>query len=107
RITEDLPRRHSSLLLQLRTEHTPLNKHLHHIAKLQSPTCSSCHQKEESVYHYILECPAFIRPRNILRKSLGTQDLTLKKLLNDRKAIRKLLIFAAQTKHFQSTFGDV
>ncbi|KAG1858630.1 hypothetical protein C8R48DRAFT_539416, partial [Suillus tomentosus] len=93
--------------LQLRTGHVPLNKHLHHIAKLPSPICSSCHQKEESVHHYILECPAFIRPRNILRKSLGTRNLTLKELFNDRKAIRKLLTFVAQTKRFQTTFGDV
>lgn len=107
RITEELPHRHSSLLLQLRTGHVPLNKHLHRIAKLPSPICSSCQQKEESVYHYILECPAFIRPRNILRKSLGTRNLTLKELLNDRKAIRKLLTFVAQTKRFQTTFGDV
>ncbi|KAG2120457.1 uncharacterized protein F5147DRAFT_560863, partial [Suillus discolor] len=94
-------------LLQLRTDHVPLNKHLHRIAKLPSPICSSCHQKEGSVYYYILECPAFIRPCNILRKTLGTCDLTLKKLLNDQKAICKLLTFIVQTKHFHATFGDV
>ena len=32
-----LPRRHASLLIQLCTEHAPLNFHLHHITKADSP----------------------------------------------------------------------
>ncbi|KAG2073157.1 hypothetical protein BDR04DRAFT_1011386, partial [Suillus decipiens] len=59
-ITEELPCRHSTLLLQLRTGHMPLNKHLHCISKAPSPTCKACNQKNKSVYHFILECPVYV-----------------------------------------------
>ncbi|KAG2036260.1 hypothetical protein BDR03DRAFT_866465, partial [Suillus americanus] len=94
-------------LFQLRTGHVPLNKHLHRISKAPSPTCTACHQKNESVYHFILECPAHARPRNAMRTALGTNACTLANLLHNRKHVKKLLTFIAQTKRFATTFGDV
>ena len=38
-VVEDLPKRHASILLQLHTDHAPLNKHLHCITKSPSPHC--------------------------------------------------------------------
>jgi hypothetical protein len=106
-IIEELPRRHSALLFQLRTGHVSLNKHLHRITKAPSPICEACNQKNESVYHFILECPAYTRHRNAMRTSMGTNPLTLTNLLNNRKHIKKLLTFIAQTKRFVTTHGDV
>ncbi|KAG2032023.1 hypothetical protein BDR03DRAFT_802792, partial [Suillus americanus] len=77
-----LPRRHSALLFQLRTGHMPLNKHLHCISKAPSPICEACNQKNKSVYHFILECPAYTRPHNVMRASMGTNSCTLANLLN-------------------------
>ncbi|KAG2742523.1 hypothetical protein P692DRAFT_201795598 [Suillus brevipes Sb2] len=42
KLAEKLPRCHASLLIQLRTGHIPLNKHLHRISKAPSPLCPSC-----------------------------------------------------------------
>ncbi|KAG2030809.1 hypothetical protein BDR03DRAFT_877468, partial [Suillus americanus] len=94
-------------LFQFRTGHIPTNKHLHRISKVPPPICSSCHQKNESVYHFILECTAYARLRNAMRTSLRTRSCTLANLLNDRKHAKKLLTFIAQTKRFVTTFGDV
>lgn len=37
-----LPRNQASLLMQLRTGHAPLNKHLHRIKSADSPLCPAC-----------------------------------------------------------------
>ncbi|KAF8231877.1 hypothetical protein L208DRAFT_1466842 [Tricholoma matsutake] len=54
----EMMRKHTSLLLQLRTGHIPLNKHLHWIQKAELPTCPCCHHHDETVAHYVLHCPA-------------------------------------------------
>ena len=46
----------TSILVQLRTGHMPLSKHLFQISKASSPVCSSCRQGEESIHHYLFEC---------------------------------------------------
>ncbi|KAG2121945.1 hypothetical protein DEU56DRAFT_692387, partial [Suillus clintonianus] len=106
-LVDGLPRRQSSLIFQLRSGHVPLNKHLHRTAKAPSPTCSSCRQKEESVFHFILECPTHTFHRNAMRTALKTRKCDLKTLLNDRKATKPLLTYIAKTKRFQTLFGDV
>ncbi|KAJ7769948.1 hypothetical protein B0H16DRAFT_1277191, partial [Mycena metata] len=42
KLTSSLPRKHSSLLFQLRSRHAPLAKHLHRLNKAPSPTCACC-----------------------------------------------------------------
>ncbi|KAH9838262.1 uncharacterized protein C8Q71DRAFT_856224 [Rhodofomes roseus] len=39
KLAERLPRRHASILIQLRTEHAPLQRHLHRIRQVDSPIC--------------------------------------------------------------------
>ena len=41
-LINNLPRRHASVLVQLRTGHIPLNHHLAHIKKIGSPSCLGC-----------------------------------------------------------------
>jgi hypothetical protein len=50
RITKDMPRRHTSLLIQLRTWHVVLNKYLHKIGKADSPLCPACQSTHETVH---------------------------------------------------------
>jgi ribonuclease HI len=70
-LVAELPRRHSSLLFQLRTGHAPLNKHLHRIAKVPNPTCQQCHQREETVHHFLIACPSYARQRHVLRNEIS------------------------------------
>ena len=41
-LSKVLRKHKSSLLIQLRTEHAPLNFHLHRITKAESPACPNC-----------------------------------------------------------------
>jgi hypothetical protein len=107
KLSEGLPRRHSSLLFQLRTGHTPLNKYLHRIAKVPSPTCQKCHLREESVHHFLIVCPAYARQRHELQNEIAPRASHLKNLLNDRKCIKPLFRFIANTRRLEQTFGDV
>ncbi|KAG2751293.1 hypothetical protein P692DRAFT_201686145, partial [Suillus brevipes Sb2] len=102
-----LPRRHSSLLFQLRTGHAPLNKHLHRIAKAPSPICQQCRQREEMVHHFIITCPQYTRQRHTLQIELGPQTNHLKNLLNNPKCIKPLLRFIASTRRMEQIFGDI
>jgi len=107
-ITAKLPRRHCSLF-QLRSGHAPLNKHLHRIAKSSTVTCQQCSAGRESVHHFLITCPAYIRQRNspLARYKLGTQAHHVKYLLNDPKRLKALFQFIATTHRFKAVFGDV
>ncbi|KAL4061773.1 hypothetical protein J3A83DRAFT_4117647 [Scleroderma citrinum] len=39
--------------------HVPLNHHLTCIKKVDSPSCPGCDTHFETVYHYLLICPAY------------------------------------------------
>lgn len=106
-LAEKLPRRHASLLIQLRTGHIPLNKHFHHISKAPSPLCPSCREREESVHHYLLACPTYTRQRNVMRLKLSPKVHQLKYLLNEDECTKPLFKFIAGTRHLLSTFRDV
>lgn len=54
-----LLRRHASLLIQLRTCHIPLKHYLHRFKCAESPLCKGCEQANETIEHYLQECPAY------------------------------------------------
>lgn len=58
KLISSLPRKHASILTQLRTGHVPLNKHLHRIKCAESPICPKCEMENETVAHFLLMCPA-------------------------------------------------
>ncbi|KAG2072419.1 hypothetical protein BDR04DRAFT_1096675 [Suillus decipiens] len=102
-----LPRRHSLLLFQLRTGHTPLNKHLHRIAKSPTAVCQQCNEGNESVHHFLFTCSTYTRQRNTLRSELGVKAQHMQHILNDPKCLKSLFKFIASTRRFTSSFGDV
>jgi hypothetical protein len=66
-----LPRRQSALLVQLRSGHAPIQKHLHRIKKAATATCPGCGETEETVLHYLLHCWKYKVQRQTLRRELG------------------------------------
>ena len=66
KLITDMPRKHASILTQLRTGHTPLAKHLYCIGKADSPTCPACQQNKETVEHLILHCTVHCTARQVL-----------------------------------------
>jgi len=57
KLTTTFPKRLTSLLMNLRSRHIQLNRHLHRIGKSITPNCSHCPQEEETVHHFLFNCP--------------------------------------------------
>ena len=106
-VTADLSRAQTSILTQLRTGHIGLNKHLARINRADSPLCPSCQVAEESVHHFLFECPAYRNERHILAQALGRKATSLKFLLNHKKGTKELLKYIGRTGRLRRSFGDV
>ena len=106
KLIRDIPRRHASILAQLRTGHIPLNKHLHRIGRAASPTCPVCEGGQESVLHFLVSCPAHEPFRRHLRKALKRHASSVNVLLNDPEAIRPLFRYINKTGRLRDTFGN-
>jgi hypothetical protein len=102
-----LPRKAASILTQLRTGHTPLAKYLHHIKKVDSPTCPACKQNDKSVQHYILHCPAHQQARQQLRNNIGGRDISLKNLFAKSELMRVLFQYVTTIQRFRSVYGNI
>ncbi|KAF5366709.1 hypothetical protein D9758_006447 [Tetrapyrgos nigripes] len=110
-VTAKLARRQTSVLVQLRTGHIPLNAHLHRITKSDTPNCPHCetqgHHLKETVQHFIQECPAYQKERYQLKKELGRDGDSLKAIFRSTDNIKALLRYIGQTERLATTFGDV
>ena len=102
-----LPRRQASLLIQLRTEHAPLNYHLHRITKADSALCPNCQQARETVAHLLLDCPEYEGARARMRHKLGPGATSLQYLLTSSKALPHLFQFLHDTRRFAAPYGDL
>ncbi|KAJ7201171.1 hypothetical protein GGX14DRAFT_338206, partial [Mycena pura] len=92
-------------LLQLRTGHIPLAKHLHRIQKADSPICPNCHQADESVAHFLLHCPAYHTARNTMHHAAGPNAFVVSKLLSSPKLLPHLFRFLGRTGCFHTVHG--
>lgn len=101
-----LPKSAASVLTQLRTGHAPLNRHLHRIGSVDSPTCPSCHQAIESVFHYLIQCPAHARERAPLLRALPGPLSHIAVLLSSPAAIEHLLRYVRATKRFANILRE-
>ena len=95
-----LPRQTASIITQLHTGHVPLNKYLFCIGKIPSHICPACHQLNGTVLHYILHCPAYHIPRQILHYEMGGSNLNLHCLLTKPEPFKALAKYIAQTHRF-------
>jgi len=82
-----LARRPASLLVQLRTRHIPLNKHLFKIGKADSPICTICHSSDETVHHFLLQCPAYMTQRKHLEGKLKRGARSLRTLAESHDSV--------------------
>src|ERR1700730_3294653 len=101
KLTQDAPRLHSSILLQLRTGHAPLNSHLYRIGRAESPLCPGCGQSEETVRHFLLTCTASASQRDAILRPDRRAYRYLRTLLTDPKVVPKAVKFALASKRFK------
>ena len=52
-----LNRKEQVVIFRLRTNHIQLNSHLSRITKDHEPSCPLCDYKEETVNHFLFDCP--------------------------------------------------
>ena len=76
------------------TGHIGLNKHLHRINRSDTPNFPNCTEIEETVAHYIGQCPAYSRVRG---DTLGTYYDSINDIV-DNNNIYLIINFALKTK---------
>jgi ribonuclease HI len=85
-----LSRKAASLITQLAIKHVPLNAYLERFKRVDSARCPVCREAEETVEHFLLECPGYEHERWNLKNEatklsktirmdtlLGDPDLTI------------------------------
>ncbi|OAX31072.1 hypothetical protein K503DRAFT_704273 [Rhizopogon vinicolor AM-OR11-026] len=107
KLTATFPKRLTSLYMSLRTGHTPLNKYLHRIGKIESPHCLHCQGIEETMHHFLLSCPFYQRERHILINTLGRKASSIPFLLTDTNATPHLVQYINASGRLKTTFGEV
>ncbi|QRV96882.1 Reverse transcriptase from transposon X-element protein [Ceratobasidium sp. AG-Ba] len=100
KLAQTMPRRHTSLLIQLRTGHIPLNAYLHRFGFTESSNCPACNQRAETVKHYLMNCPAYeeARQRRNIASPASANSLSL--LLSSKEAARHLMTYVRETGRF-------
>ena len=78
----------TSKIIQLRTGHCSLNSYLHRFGLADSPLCE-CGTGEETVEHFLLECPLYREQRTELRNKAGTMNMPVDALLGTSEVILK------------------
>ena len=101
KIVHALPRRQAAMLIQLRSGHAPLNKHLHHMGKAESPLCPACHRKNESIHHFLVECKEYDMYRGQMLATLKRNARSICTLLSNPLAIPTLFKFISDTKRLK------
>ena len=105
---KELQRGQISLIFQLRTGHIPLNKYLHCIKAIDSSCCPACSDPNETVKHFILECPKYGHERHILFHNWPRcRDIPLSLLLADQAAFKPLLRYIQDTGRFPTQYSEI
>jgi ribonuclease HI len=107
KLTNGLPKRTASFYIQMRTRHVPLNFHLHRIKKSDTPRCPICPEIDETIHHYLFDCPQYRRERHLLSNALGRNATSLTYILTSEKATPHLVRFINCTGRFKPTFGEI
>ena len=97
KLYNEIPNRESaSTLVQLRTGHCRLNKYLYRMGKKDS-AMYECEQGEETVEHYLLECPKYREQRRELRKEVGIEKMNVAGLLGGHKIYQHTRKYVGET----------
>jgi ribonuclease HI len=107
RLVAGMARRQAALLVQIRTGHVALNKHLFKIGKADSPTCAACRGADETVHHFLFRCPAYRTQREGLKQTLRRGATAVNTLLAKPKAMKGLFKYIQGTGRFKEIYGNV
>ena len=94
-------RRAAALVLQMRTEHVPLNAYLSRMKCVDSRACPSCGARSESVFHYLTECRTYEQQRRKMLKGHGRREGMMEYLLSSAKGIKAMMKFVEESGRFK------
>lgn len=101
-----LTRKQSSLILQIRCGHFPLNA-LQKINKSDSNMCPACLNKQEgyslveTINHFIFDCEAHIEAREELIDKIGMIHFNLLDIMADTDHMKALTTFVNRSGRFR------
>ena len=106
--TNCLTRLQSSIMIQIRSGHIPLNGYLFKINRAESEDCPACLDEDanlrsrETVKHYLFECRAYNAERNEMIKKIPRRHLNLKDIMLSTDYIKALTRFINRTRRFKT-----
>ncbi|KLO04410.1 hypothetical protein SCHPADRAFT_792782, partial [Schizopora paradoxa] len=100
-----LTRRQHSMIVHLRTGHIGLNSHLKRIGRLESGDCPHCAGREETVTHFLMECPKYAAARRVMQRNSRTSK-SLVELLTNPESFKKVAHFVDATGRLKKVFGE-
>ena len=106
-LIKPLNRKQASILMQLCTGQTGLNKYLHWIQCSITPICHNCDENtNETIHHFLFDCSHYHREWAILSNKLHWWSHDLTYLLSHPAAIPLLHCYIQATGQFKKTFGN-
>ena len=108
-ILHGLSRAQSSLLIQIRSGHIPLNAHLYRLNCIDTDKCQACATRQgiaptkEAVIRFLFDCLAYQNERHYLDAALGRLSRNLEHIMSGQESIRELLRYIGRTKGFRKT----
>jgi hypothetical protein len=106
-LTKEMTRRQASLILQLHTGHAPLNKHLNCINKAPTALCPACGLADETIFHFLMSCPAYAQYRTELGMKVPRPRNKISDLLTNPAVYKHTLRYIQQTGRIKNVFGNV
>ena len=104
---QKLTRKKSSLILQIRCAHFPLNAYLHKIGKSNTDKCPNCNEQQENppretINHLIFECPPYEEARNALIAKIEINNFHLPEIMTNADRMKALTTFINRTKRLKN-----
>ncbi|KIJ34340.1 hypothetical protein M422DRAFT_182227 [Sphaerobolus stellatus SS14] len=96
-----------AILVQLRTGHAQLNKHLHRIKRSPTKTCPACRREPETVHHHLFRCKAYNGLRQLIQKEHRHDARSAKFLLSNPDAFPTLFRYINGTRRFMDVTGPM
>lgn len=92
----------ASRIAQLKLKHIPLNTYLKRIGRAASTRCPACGAEEETIDHFLLDCPNYAHERWALNKQavkIGKQ-LTMDTIIGEQEMLEALARYIEATHRF-------
>ena len=100
-LTAELKRAQSSIIVQLRAGHVPLNMYLHRMSKTDQSVFLHCKTGDEIIHHYLFKCSKLRHKWWLLGQSIGRASRSLASLLGSKWGVKEVLKIVGRTGRFR------